>query len=126
MRAEWTLPWPDVQTNRLWRLGGGRVYLNPKAIAWRDWAIAEIRRSGYQLPKGRLALSIYEYPPAGWHGDTDGIVKLTQDSIFDALGGNDYWVAEVHAYRGAPCATPRIEAVLESVRWRTIDEVKAP
>lgn len=123
---EWTLPWPPKTTNALYRNipGRGRAMV-PEARAWKDGAMLLVKVSGQGLPSGRLALTLYLYPPKGFRGDASNCIKLAEDAIFGAFGETDHRVAEIRVYRGYPGADPHIVAVIEPAWWRTIDEVRA-
>jgi Holliday junction resolvase RusA-like endonuclease len=126
--ASWTLPWCSVTTNHAYAgVGNGRLRKTASAASWQAGVAMIVAASGIRFPKGQhLALTVYQYPPKGWHGDTDGFWKLLKDAIAKGLGINDYWIVEEHDYRGACGPDPRIVAVVEPAGWRTIDEVARP
>lgn len=126
--AEWTLPWPPTTTNNLYvNIPGRGRALDADARDWKMAAAIKIRsesRGVYFAPRTRLALALYLSPPKGSHSDTSNCIKLAEDAVFLGLNSNDYWVVEVHAYRGAPCEQAHIDVVLEPARWRSLDEVR--
>ncbi len=124
--SEITLPWPPVTTNHAYQgLGNGRLRKTANAASWQAGVALIVAASGVRFPRAKLlSLTVWQYPPAGWKGDADAFWKIAKDAIFHGLGLNDYWVAEEHNYRGAPCADPRIVAVIELAKWQTIDEVR--
>jgi Holliday junction resolvase RusA-like endonuclease len=61
-----------------------------------------------------LALSLFVYFPDK-RRDLDGAIKLAQDAVCGALGINDRYVHEVHAYRGVDKANPRLVVVVRGV-----------
>ncbi len=123
----WTLPWPPTLTNRMYRVSRAHVHMAPEARDWKMAAalVVKANRDGLDLgERNRLALTILAHPPKGFHGDTDGLIKLTMDALFLGLGINDYWVAELHTFRGPTCVEPHIDVILEPCRWRSLDEVR--
>lgn len=115
--SEFTLPWPPVSTNHAYSgLASGRLRKTKSAASWQAGVALIVAASGVRFPRGKLlALTVWQYPPPGWKGDVDGIVKLCMDAIFAGLGLNDYWVSELHVYRGAPGPEPRVVVTLEEV-----------
>lgn len=121
--VRWILPWPRVGVNHLYvRNRGGGVRLSPAALAWRDIAIVTVRQSGYRAPSERLAFWLIVWPPAdGRLHDVDNLLKLSLDSICDALAIDDSTICVVHAYRREPSPDPRLEIWLEPVVNRGFD-----
>lgn len=105
------LDWPGVTTNHLWRRGRHGVYLNPRAVVWKEETILAVRRTCRCLPAGPLSLTMFAQAPHSKHVDLDNLVKLTQDSIFAAYGEDDARVVELHVYRtyGKPRINVRVE-----------------
>ena len=128
MLAEWEFPWPPTATNRMYRVGRqGHIHIDEKALLWKNAVKAMVHLSRVEVPKGQhLSLWIFQYPPPGWKGDTDGMFKLIQDAVFLGLDANDYWVSENHNYRGAPCGTiqeAKVVVRLGLAEWKEIGEV---
>lgn len=129
MRAEFALPWPPVQSNRLYRVGRGRIHIQPVANDYKVGSGLVVKSQALiqtvKVVVGKpLKLTVYQYPPRGWHGDTDNGLKLVIDALALGLGINDYWITELHTYRGAPTDKPHVDLLLEYVEWTTLDEVR--
>jgi Holliday junction resolvase RusA-like endonuclease len=99
--------------------GKGRV-LTERARDWKRGAVsltqACARQQGFRYPEGaRLRLSLGCRFPHG-NRDLDGVLKIVQDALAEALGFNDRVVDEVHLYRGEKDpAHPRLHVTLSRI-----------
>ncbi len=67
------------------------------------------------LREGHVALFIDFYFETPHRRDLDGGLKVTQDSICEALGVNDNRVVDVHLIKRIDPLRPRIEVELEAI-----------
>ena len=125
MLGEWRLPWPTTTTNHAYAgVGSGRLRKTANAASWQFGAMAIVRTARVAVPKQtRLMMTVWQHPPKGWHGDTDGMHKLIQDAVCQGLGINDYWISEIHMYREQPVDEP---CVLVRLGLTTVRSERTP
>jgi crossover junction endodeoxyribonuclease RusA len=75
------LPWPP-SVNRIWRSGKGRVYRDPKYLAWQKeagWAIKQRVFGRSEGLKGKFDAEITLMPPNARPYDPDNRIKVILD-----------------------------------------------
>lgn len=66
-------------------------------------------------PAPPWCLTLHLYPPLdGQRHDASNTVKIPEDALMDAIGGDDDDVLEVHVYKHPKGGQPRLEMTLES------------
>lgn len=119
-KIELTLPEPP-SVNRIWRMGNGRTYKDPKA---RDYAIVA------------LAAFRKAYPPKMWNsplfpecavrvtlhwfrsrksGDLDNRAKGAMDALNGLVWADDKQIEELHLYRHESPRKGRIDLTIEAI-----------
>lgn len=115
-----TLPLPPGVNNQYATVNGRRV-LTAVARKWKKEAATILNR--LELPPhfraalqtGYLALFIDFYFETPLRRDLDGGLKITQDTICEALGVDDRRVVDIHLVKRIDPLRPRIEVELEAL-----------
>ena len=84
MRVELILPWPP-SVNRVWRMGKGRMYVNPKTLEWRERATEAV--SGRSVAfgwSGDVSATMRFYAPSRRRYDIDNRAKSVGDWLQQA------------------------------------------
>lgn len=90
-----TLPWPP-SVNRYWRAVNGRNILSAEGRAYR----ASLRPSD-KIVRGRLAVTIYAYPPDKRRRDLDNMLKAVLDGLTHTGAiEDDGNIDDLHIVRG--------------------------
>lgn len=123
-RVSFSLPLPPSINSQYARAGVRRV-LSKEAKSFKKSVAARIHRLRVD---GVISDLFVEDLKAGWVGifmdmyfkspmkrDLDGGLKITQDSILDALGVNDNRVVDIHLVKRIDPLQPRVEIELEAI-----------
>ena len=121
------LPLPPGVNNQYSTVNGRRV-LSPAARRWKKHALVEL--AGVFAPAlreraqaGYLALFIDFYFETPLRRDLDGGLKITQDTICEALGVDDRRVVDIHLVKRIDPLRPHIVVELEILpEWSFDDE----
>lgn len=125
-----TLPLPPSINDQYITVGNRRV-LSPQARRYKRTVVTALRRRLLEWSPqfveaaraGYLALIIDFYFATPLRRDLDGGLKITQDSICEALGANDSRVVSIHLEKRIDPLRPRAEVELEVLAdWAFEDE----
>lgn len=111
-----TLSLPPSWNNALHAVPGRGRVLSAEARAWKEQAGWLTRAAMAGCPPLRPPLTVWLFAYGlSRRRDLDGIIKLTQDSILDALGIDDRYVDEVYAVRVLSRDGPRLDVVVSEL-----------
>ena len=123
-RVRFALPLPP-SINQQYATVNGRRVLSRDSRKYKKEVRKSIRRMRAEgaisdalvaaLREGHVALFIDFYFETPHRRDLDGGLKVTQDSICEALGVNDNRVVDVHLIKRIDPLRPRIEVELEAI-----------
>lgn len=117
---QFALPLPPG-VNQQYATVNGRRVLSREARRWKTEAMKQLRQLTVPaaftdtLHDGYLALFIDFYFATPMRRDLDGGLKITQDTICEALGIDDRRVVDIHLVKRIDPLHPRIEVELEAV-----------
>lgn len=108
-----TLPLPTL-LNRLYRVGGGRVYKTQQAMTYR-WAVkAAALDAGIEAPlRGPVAVTLRVYF-ARRGCDLDGVLKDGLDAMQGVLFENDRQIHALHLFKDYDRKNPRMDVEVTS------------
>jgi len=127
LRVCFDLPLPPGVNNQYSTVNGRRV-LSSQARNWKRRALHEL--IGVFLPEfqeqarsGYLALFMDFYFESPLRRDLDGGLKITQDTICEALGVDDRRVVDIHLVKRIDPLRPRVTVEVETfLTWSFDDE----
>ncbi len=97
------LPGLPISTNRAYRTGSGNYYMTSEGHAWKadaTWAIKAQRKTNQDWTGKPLIVTYIWTMRQPMSRDVDGMVKLVQDALADALEIDDAYVCGIIVMRG--------------------------
>lgn len=111
-----TLSLPPSWNNALHAVPGRGRVLSAEARAWKQEAgwLTRQAMAGCEPLRPPLEVSLFAYGLSR-RRDLDGLIKLAQDSVCEALGIDDRYVDEVYAVRVPGKVAPRLDVVVSEL-----------
>lgn len=122
-----TLPFPPSANNAYFnvvtRTGMSKRVKTERASEFaktvKEHVEIELMAVNCRPPQPPYRLTLHLYPPMdGRKHDASNVVKIPEDALMKAVGGDDDDVLEVHVFKHAKDRQPRLEMTLEHTRPR--------
>lgn len=113
------LPLPPSVNNWVVPIARGRAVLSREARAYKQAAVAELRRAGLKPFAGDVLFRADVFRPRR-AGDLSNYIKILEDVLRGFAYGDDKQTVELHLRRWEDSDTPRVQLEVEEVlaRWK--------